>query len=158
MATAYNLELTDDALPLDRLAEAVRATASRLNLLDHVSEHPEPASRDVVLTSGLLVTVSPAWVSDTDPFVVDFVMARAAEVTFYFIGDDPDRQFDELLRLVLGLLEEVAGDAVLHYEYTVAWLVRRDGQLVLNEDHVWPQEMLARLPVPYQRSPLQIFV
>ncbi|HEV7761256.1 MAG TPA: SitI3 family protein [Acidimicrobiales bacterium] len=156
MATMYHLELTDEATPLGRLAETVRATSTRLGLLARVAEAPEPAAADVILTSGLTVDVDRPFVTGEDPLVAAFGMARAATVDFTFDSrEDPDRQFDELLRLVFGLLEAVPGDAVLHYEYAEVWLVRRGGLLVLNDDDVmWPPEELPRIDAPYQRSHL----
>jgi hypothetical protein len=156
MAHMHHLELTKEATPLDRLAEHVRATATRLDLLARVADAPAPADAVVTLTSGLLVEVVGQSVSGGDPFVADFGLVRAATVDFTIDGrSDPDRQFDELLQMVFGLFEVVRGDAVLHYEYEEVWLVRRDGQLVLNDDDVmWPPEELARIDVPYQRAHL----
>lgn len=156
MAHIHHLELTKEATPLDRLAEHVRATATRLNRLARVAEASDPADAVLILTSGLRVEVVRQSVSAEDPFMADFGMVRAATVDFTIDGRvDPDRQLDELLQMVFGLLEVVRGDAVLHYEYEEVWLVRRDGQLVLNDDDVmWPPEELARIDLPYQRSHL----
>lgn len=56
---------------------------------------------------------------------------------------------------MLGLLDRVTGDAVLHYEYSEVWLLRRDGQLVLSDsDDVWHPEHLARVPHRYERARL----
>lgn len=158
MSTMLHLELTKEATPLDRLAEAVRATATQLNLLARVVEAPDPANAGFYLTSGLLVTVDPPFVSGEDPFVSDFGMARAATVDFYYDSQHEgfERQDDELLQMVFWLLEVVVpGDAVLHYEYYVVHLVRCGGQFVLSDaDDVWPPERLSRVPVPYQRSHL----
>lgn len=59
MATTLSLELTRDALPLDGLAEAVRATATRLNLRAPVPEYPEPVGEVVPATPSC--TTSTPW-------------------------------------------------------------------------------------------------
>jgi hypothetical protein len=156
MALTLHLELTSEATSLDRVAGDVRATASRLDLRARVVEAPDPADALVFLPSGLLVRVDRPFVSGEDPFVADFGMARAATVHFTFDGrDDVDRQVVELLRMVLGLLAVIPGDAVLHYEHAEVWLVRRDGRVVLSDDDsTWPPDRLARVDVPYERSHL----
>jgi hypothetical protein len=159
MAHMHHLELTEEATPLDRLAEDVRAIATRSDLLARVVEAPDPADALYILTSGLQVQVrrpSVAAEDTEDTFVADFGMARAAAVDFTYDGrEDPDRQLDELLQVVFGLLEVVTGDAVLHYEYADVWLVRRDSQLVLSDDdQMWPPEELAGIDVQYQRAHL----
>jgi hypothetical protein len=157
MATMLHLELTHEATPLDRLVETVRATATRLTVLARVVEAADPANTLVVLTSGLLVDVDPPFASGEDPFVADFGMTRAATVDFTYDSrhEGADRQQDELLRMVFGLLETVPGDAVLHYEYYVVYLARLGGRLVLSDaDDLWSPEDLVHVPEPYQRSPL----
>lgn len=156
MAHMLHLELTEEATPLARLADEVRATATRSDLLARVAEAPDPADAQVFLSSGLMVEVDRPFVSGEDPFVADFGMARAATVDATFdTGRDFDVQVDELLQLLFGLLAVVAGTAVLHYEYAEVWLVRRDGRLVLSDDdHIWTPDRLARVEAPYERSPL----
>ncbi|GGU66663.1 SitI3 family protein [Lentzea flava] len=53
-------------------------------------------------------------------------------------------QLDDVVRWTVGLLDHVPGDAVLHFDYEVVWLVRRDGELSLNErDDIWTPSRLA---------------
>jgi hypothetical protein len=121
-----------------------------------VAEAPDPADAHVFLPSGPMVTVDRPFVSGEDPFVADFGMARAATVDLTIDGaGDFDQQVDDLLRLLVGLLKVVAGDAVLHYDYAEVWLVRTGGRLVLSDDDdIWPPDRLARIDVPYERSHL----
>jgi len=158
-----HLELTEDAMPLDGLAHTVRDTASRLGSLAGFWQGAtaNPADETYVLTTGLLVSVSPAFVkgqdADEDPFLNDFGMARAATVDFTYDSrhEGFEQQLDQLLQMVFELLDLVPGDALLHYEYYVVHLARLEGQLILSDDDdMWPPEDLVRVPVPYQRSHL----
>jgi hypothetical protein len=66
---------------------------------------------------------------------------------------DMSAQQDDMIRLVSGLLDRVPGDAVLHYEYEYIWLLRRDGELSLNErSDIWPPQRLAAVHQPYRRA------
>jgi hypothetical protein len=54
------------------------------------------------------------------------------------------RQLDDVVRRTVELLDHVPGDAVLHFDYEVVWLVRRGGELSLNErDDIWTPTRLA---------------
>jgi len=157
MATMLHLELTKEALPLTRLVDELRATATRLGLFAREIEFPDPAHNLIHLTSGLLVDAGPPVVSGEDPFVADFGMARAATVDFNYDSQHEgfERQHEELLRIVFGLLEVIPGDAVLHYEFFVVHLARLGGRLVLSDaEDLWPPEELVRVPAPYERAPL----
>jgi hypothetical protein len=66
---------------------------------------------------------------------------------------DMSAQEDDMARLVYGLLERIPGDAVLHFQYEEIWLLRRDGDLSLNEqDVLWPPQRLAAVRQPYRRA------
>lgn len=75
---------------------------------------------------------------------VGFRLAKDAEVS--------DQQ-DDMIRLLAPLLENIDGDAVLHFQYEVIWLLRRNGELSLNErDDIWPPQRLALVTQPYRRE------
>jgi hypothetical protein len=58
--------------------------------------------------------------------------------------NDTARQLDDVVRRTVELLDEVPGDAVLHFDYEVVWLVRRGGELSLNDrDDLWTPARLA---------------
>ena len=156
MAQMLHLELTEEATPLTRLAEEVRAAATRTDLLARVAEADDPADAHVHLAGGVMVQVDRPFVSGEDPFVADFGMARAATVDATFDRDgDFDDQVDELLQLLFALLSAVGGDAVLHYDYAEVWLVRREGRVVLSDDDdIWTPDRLALVTVPHERSHL----
>ncbi|MFB7612789.1 SitI3 family protein [Kitasatospora sp. NPDC056181] len=65
-------------------------------------------------------------------------------------------QQDDAVRLTLGLLAQVPGDAVLHLDYEEVWLVRQGGELSLSErSDLWPARRLTGLPLPYHRQNLE---
>lgn len=52
-----------------------------------------------------------------------------------------------------GLLGRVAGDAVLHFSFEDIWLLRRGGELSLNErGDLWPPQRLAVVNHSYRRA------
>ncbi|WUS42949.1 SitI3 family protein [Kitasatospora sp. NBC_01250] len=64
-----------------------------------------------------------------------------------------DEQQDDMVRLASGLLERVQGDAVLNFQSEVIWLLRRDGDLSLNEqEDIWPRQRLAAVSQPFRRA------
>jgi hypothetical protein len=66
---------------------------------------------------------------------------------------DMSDQKDDMIRLVSDLLDRVPGDAVLHFQYEQIWLLRRDGDLSLNErGDIWPPQRLAMVSQPYRRA------
>lgn len=156
MTQIYYLELTDAALPINRLARELQAVAVAAGLLtDQV--RPEALSETAVtLDSGLTVDVSPAMPPGPDQFTADFGIERAAQVGLQVDATQAFApQVGDLLVLTTGLLERLAGDAVLHFEYDVVWLLRQDGRLYLSDnDELWRPERLGLVRQPYQRAPL----
>lgn len=157
MSSVFHLELTAGSAPLERLALDVRAVTSEAGLI--ASRGSDDLLDGVLtLTSGLWVSVSR--LDDTDPEVPTFgkelgIDSVASVDLQQDGGRDAMAQLDEMLTVVFGLLERVPGDAVLHYEESEVWLVRRDGELILTDnDRIWIPERLARVPPPYRRAPL----
>lgn len=155
MSQYHSLELAHDAGTLEGVATTLRSVAARSGLLADTSPG-ELVGATLTLTSGLWVSVSPPFFSGEDPFLTDFGIERGASIDLQIDGmHDPEPQLDELLSLVLALLDEVPGDAVLHYASVEVWLVRRDGRLVLNDsDDIWPAGRLVTVTRPYERAPL----
>ncbi|WP_394613699.1 SitI3 family protein [Lentzea sp. JNUCC 0626] len=67
---------------------------------------------------------------------------------------DTARQLDDVVRRTIAVLDEVPGDAVLHFDYEVVWLLRRGGELSLNDrDDIWtPQRLAAVGSRPHRRG------
>lgn len=108
-------------------------TTSRLGTWIRVTEdRPQPWS-PVVTELGFTPTVT-----------VVFRLAKGVEVS--------DQQ-DDMIRVVSPLLERVAGDAVLHLDLETIWLLRRRGDLSLNErGDLWTPRRLALMSQPYRRE------
>lgn len=159
MTQIYQLELAAPATGVDDVARALRDVAVSAGV---VAEDFDPArlvDGVVTLGSGLWVDVSPLDdddLDDPDQFAVDFGLQRTVSVGLQIdSAKDPGPQMQDMLTLVLDLLDRVPGDAVLHYEYSEVWLLRRDGRLVVSDsDDVWHPEYLARVPQPYERARL----
>lgn len=68
-------------------------------------------------------------------------------------GTETSDQQDDMILLIARLLEWVDGDAVLQYRYEEVWLLRRNGELILNEgDDLWRPKRLALMTQPYRRE------
>jgi len=157
MSSVFQLELTASSSPLERLALNVRAVTADEGLIASTGSD-DLLTGVLTLTSGLWVSVSR--LGDADPEVPTFgkelgVDSVAAVDLQLNGGRDAIAQLDEMLTVVFRLLERVPGDAVLHYEDSEVWLVRRDGELIVNDDdEIWVPDRLARVPPPYRRAPL----
>jgi hypothetical protein len=56
-----------------------------------------------------------------------------------------------VIRLSLGVLSRIPGDALLHSGHDEVWLLRRGGRLTVN-DSLWKPRQLALLSQPYERG------
>ncbi|WP_327290304.1 SitI3 family protein [Streptomyces sp. NBC_01198] len=88
------------------------------------------------------------------PLITDLGITPSVRVAFVFDKEsDLARQEDDVIQLVTGLLEHVPGDAVLEYHDEIIWLLRRNGDLSLNErDDLWSPRRLAEVRQPYRRA------
>ena len=87
--------------------------------------------------------------------VTDLGIAATARIAFRLTkGTGFAAQENDLVRLAVGLLEIVPGDAVLHREHETIWLLRRGEELSLHEsDEVWTPVRLAIVGSrPHRRS------
>jgi hypothetical protein len=152
----YQLELATPT-PLEEVARRLHAVAVSAGAVAADVDPAQLVDSTVTLRSGLWVDVSPA---DDEPgpdqFAVDFGLQRTVSVGLQVAGSkDPEPQMQDLLSLVFGLLDRVPGDAVLHYEHTEVWLLRRGDLLVINRsDDIWHPAYLARAPLPHERADL----
>jgi hypothetical protein len=106
------------------------------------------------LRGGGWVDVDVAEFDPPDP--VERRFGFAPTIAAYFglakFGDLVAQEAD-VLRLALGVLARVPGDALLHLHHDEVWLLRRGGTLTINES-LW-RPHLALLPDgPYERAPL----
>ncbi|MGW0996710.1 SitI3 family protein [Streptomyces sp. NPDC002523] len=89
-----------------------------------------------------------------DPIVTDLGFTPTVGVGFRLAkGVEVSDQQDDMIRLIAPLLDRVEGDAVLHFQFEVIWLLRRNGELSLNErDDLWRPQRLALVTQPYRRE------
>ncbi|MEU1272137.1 SitI3 family protein [Streptomyces sp. NPDC005799] len=124
--------LFDESVTGERLVE--EGAPTRLGTwIRVVAERPPQPWHPVVTAFGFTPTVA-----------VGFRMAKGVEVA--------DQQ-DDMIRLVAPLLARVEGDAVLHFQFEVVWLLRKDGELSLSErEDIWPPRRLALVTQPHRRQ------
>jgi hypothetical protein len=82
-----------------------------------------------------------------DPTVsVEFALGKSGDV---------EAQLDHIVRLVAGVLAEVAGDAVLHRDFESVLLLRQGATVRISDrDDEWPASRLAAIGQPYSRAGL----
>jgi hypothetical protein len=140
---------------LAQVARALIAVAGPLELFAE-SVTPEQISRDGAATAlRAWVRVYERSPAPWSPLTTDFEITPTVAVGFSVCKHDriPEQQ-DVLVRLAIGLLDRVTGDAVLSGVEAI-WLMRRDGELILNErNDIWSEHRLAKLHQPYQRRAL----
>jgi hypothetical protein len=70
---------------------------------------------------------------------------------------DVVEQRADMVRLVSAVLRGSQGDAVLTYQGEIVWLLRKGGQLTINDrDDFWTPHIIALLPQPYERANLPV--
>jgi hypothetical protein len=67
---------------------------------------------------------------------------------------DFDAQETDVLRLALGVLARIPGDALLHFAHDEVWLLRRGGKLIVNASLWKPQQLTLLLSHPHERRSL----
>jgi hypothetical protein len=107
-------------------------------------------------------TVHGTWlrVLDEDPAeddpVADLGITPGVSVFFRYKKEGYATQDDDMTRMVSFLLSRFTEDAVLHLEYDSIWLLRRSGELLVNDTtQEWTSSRLALLPSPYRRAALR---
>ncbi|WP_405733094.1 SitI3 family protein [Streptomyces sp. NBC_00028] len=153
MAISYDLEYATESSPAEvaaRLAEIGKGIGVF----------------DATVTPELLVdpgvnTRQGSWIRVTQvrppqpwhPVVADLHFTPTVSAAFRMAkGVEVGDQQDDMLRLVLALLEQVDGDAVLHYQYESIWLLRKNGELSLSEnDDLWRPHRVPFVTQPYKR-------
>jgi hypothetical protein len=151
MALDYDLDL-GTTTPAVQVARELREVAVAAGLLGS-SVSPELILEEGVTTShGTWVRVIDANPRPWDAVITDLGFTPTVTVGFR-LGRTAFASQDEMVQLTSGLLERVPGDAVLHFQYEDIWLLRRDGELSLNErDDLWPPRRLATVRQPCRRA------
>lgn len=153
MAISYHLDLATRSTPAE-VARALLDVAQASGLLD------TPVTAEALLTEGALISagtwlrVREARPQPWNPVVSDLGFTPTVAVAFRLDKvSESTGQKDDMIRLATGLLSRFPGDAVLHFQYETIWLLRRAGDLSLNEQElVWPTRRLALVSQPYRRA------
>ncbi|WP_409494332.1 SitI3 family protein [Amycolatopsis sp. cmx-11-12] len=161
MAISYSLDLATP-LSASKVALALRECAAALGMLGGDSSADQLLEEGVVTPQGTWMRAGGrieqsrgrAW----DLLVGGLVFDPTAWVYFRLrkpgaASDGLATQQDHMIRLTLGLLDVVPGDAVLHFDYETVWLVRREGVLSLSDrQDLWTLRRLAMVRPPYRRG------
>ncbi len=154
MALSYDLDLATSSSP-EQVARAVLDVGRPSGLFQGAAT-PEQLSTDGAVTPlKTWVRVYERTAAPWSPLVTDFGITPTVAVGFGIYKHEriPEQQ-DDLVRVATGLLDRVTGDAMLSGMDTI-WLIRRDGELILNDRaDIWPEHRLATVRLPYRRKAL----
>ncbi|WP_158853509.1 SitI3 family protein [Saccharothrix deserti] len=153
MSISYSLALATPR-PVEQVAEALREVGVATGLLDPATTGDRLLGENAATTGGTWLRVVADKPKPWNP-VIDVLNATPTVRAAFRLDKTADisRQQDDVIRLVTGVLAKVPGDAVLHHDFEVIWLMRRGGELLLNErDDIWPPHRLAVLAQPYRRE------
>ncbi|MFI9047546.1 SitI3 family protein [Streptomyces sp. NPDC053427] len=154
MAIAYDLQMAT-AAPVGECARELCDVARSAGLLDASVTAGHLIGEGAVTGAGTWMRVGeerpPPWGC---PVTEDLGFAPTVYALFRLgKSSDPSLQQDDMIRLASGLLTRIPGDAVLHFQYEVIWLLRRRGELSLNaRDDLWRPHRLAAVAPPYRRA------
>ena len=153
MAVSYDLAMAT-RLSAAQVARELTGIARAIGVLDS-SPTPEAVCGEGVLTQrGTWIRVFEERPRPWDPVVADLGFSPTVSVTFRLgkTEDVPEQQ-DDMVRLTARLLDRVDGDAVLEFQSETIWLLRRGGDLSLDErENLWPPHRLAEITRPYRRA------
>ncbi len=145
------------------LKTSMSALAIAVELARAVSGHREHDDASVVkqlldpgidTMDGLWVRVLPGTPSRRHPVITDLEFTPTIRIAYRLDKfRDLEQQTDTMVRLTAALLENSPGDAALTWDLEQVWLLRRNGELTLNErDDLWTPRRLAFIPLPYRRA------
>ena len=145
MSITYKLELGAPVAPSAVLGAMVDAGQGILDKFD---------GNKGTLRGGGWFDIDVADYDPPDPVETEFGFAPTIEVYFGLNkAGDFEAQETDVLKLALGVLARIPGDALLHLEHDDVWLLRRGGRLTVN-DSLWKPNQLALLTQSYERSVL----
>jgi hypothetical protein len=145
VSITYRLELGAATTPGAVVAAMVGAAAEVIGECEGTSG---------VLRGGGWFAVDRAEYDPPDPVEDGFGFVPTVDVAFGLAKfGDFEAQETDVLRLVLGVLARIPGDALLHFEHDEVWLLRRGERLTIN-DSLWGPQQLALISQPYERGRL----
>lgn len=154
MSISYSLDMAATEKTVLQVAWQMCDVARSLDLFG-ASVTPELlVDEGAVTTTGLWLRVGEERSDPRHPVLTDLGFSPNVSVMFELArSSEQSDQQDEMIRLASRLLERVAGDAVLHFQFEVIWLLRRSGEMSLNErDDLWPPRRLAVVSRSYRRT------
>ena len=152
MAISYDLEMATSSSP-KQVARELLTVGRPLELFD-ASATPDQVSHDGAVTPlRTWVRVYERKPATWAPIVTDFGITPTVAIGFSLYKHNKiAEQQDDMVRLVSGLLDRITGDAVLS-GMDIIWLMRRNGELTLNErGDIWPEHRLAAVRQAYRRE------
>jgi hypothetical protein len=152
MALTYSLDIATPT-PAAEVAGALHETGVLTGLFDDSVTPQRILDEGVATRFGTWLRVVAAAPRPYHPVVTDLGFVPTVQLAFRLSKEDPiAQQQDDVVRLTLGVLGRVPGDAVLHRELETIWLLRRGGDLTISErDDIWPDRRLAILDQPVRR-------
>ena len=152
MALDYNVQIATPLSPA-QVAHELLEVARPLKLFD-ASVTSERLIEDGAVTNlQTWIKVNRRRPQPWAPVITDLGITPTVGIGFQLYKHDKiAEQQDDMVRMASGLLERVSGDALLSGMEQI-WLLRRDGDLSVNEtDDIWPPNRLAAIHQPYRRA------
>jgi hypothetical protein len=155
MAISYTLNI---AIPLaaEKVAAELYRVALEAGLLVESTDEAKLVDPGVVTASGTWLRVLAEAADARHPVSTALGFSPTIRVAFRFDKfADFDLQGNDMVELVAGLLGQIPGDLVLHFQFETIWLLRRGDELTISDrDDLWPPSRLALLKGAYDRRPL----
>jgi hypothetical protein len=144
--------LIDTTASVHDVSATVSQVASAARLVGRSSDSFE--GNGSTLESGVLVQVGPKTPSPFNPVQDNFGFTPNVLITFRLSNvEDSARQQDDMVRIVAGAFDRIDGDAILHFQYDLVWLLRRHGQITIcDRDTIWTQRRIEILGRPHERG------
>ncbi|OLF13966.1 hypothetical protein BLA60_01955 [Actinophytocola xinjiangensis] len=146
MAIEYGFELGEPAT-VDRVVGTLARTATAFGMSE--PDDVGFGGPGTELRGGMLVSVAGSTPAPLpDPVERTFGIVGVLDVLFRFDRDsDSTAQRLDMMRLVVAVLADVPGDAVLEFAGEIVWLVRQGGLLrITSAEGYWTPELRALLP------------
>ncbi|MEU8506458.1 SitI3 family protein [Streptomyces brevispora] len=153
MSISYNFDMAVEQTA-SQVAHELCDIARTAGLFDE-SVTPELVLDDGALTTkGTWICVGEQTPQPWNPVITDLGFTPTVWVRFQLArSSEHSDQEDDMVRLVSGLLDRTPGDAVLHFQFEVIWLLRRGSEVSLNErSDVWPPHRLAAVSQTFHRA------
>ncbi|MFI1097329.1 SitI3 family protein [Streptomyces sp. NPDC020917] len=153
MAISHSFSIAT-TMPAAEVAEALKDRGADIGILAGTVTPELLLDPGAVSEHGTWIRVVVTRPQPWSPLVTDFGITPSVRVAFVLDKEaDLAVQEDDIVHLVAALLERVPGDAALEFHDEIIWLLRRGGDVSLNErDDLWPPRRLAVMRQPYRRA------